>query len=161
MFQENEPVSKAHQALNLVIRSSRLHHRGIEKLFGDTGLHRSQRMMLMFLSRKESIPSQREIADHFNISPACVARALKSMASEGYIIRTCDQDDQRRNHVSITEKGLQLITETRNSFEEFDKTAFVGFSEEEHDQLIALLSRMHENLQASVESVPEVPDNAQ
>lgn len=146
MLQSNDRGSPYHQAINLIIRSARLHHRGIEKQVSDTGLHRSQRMMLMFLSRRDTIPSQREIADHFNISPACVARTLKALASEGYISRTSDEEDQRRNHVNITEKGLAIVQATRDSFEEYDQTVFDGFSMEEIEQLTGLLNRVHENL---------------
>jgi len=147
MLESNDRGSPYHQAINLIIRSARLHHRGIEKQVIDTGLHRSQRMMLMYLSLRDTIPSQREIADHFNISPACVARTLKALSSEGYISRTSDEEDQRRNHVHITDKGLAIVQATKDSFEEYDRTVFDGFSPEEIDQLTALLSRVHENLQ--------------
>lgn len=135
-----------HRAIDLMIRTSRLHHKNIEKLFDDTGLHRSQRRMLMHLSRFDAMPSQRKIADDFDISPACVARTLKALACEGYISRTGDEDDLRRNNVSITEKGLSTVTETRNAFEQIDFAAFDGFSEEEINQLSALLDRVQGNL---------------
>ena len=151
MQDPNDRPSPYHQAINLIIRSARLHHQGIEKQFGDTGLHRSQRMMLMHLSRRDIVPSQRELADHFNISPACVARTLKALASEGYISRACDEEDQRRNHVFITDKGLDIVQTTKDSFEQFDRTVFDGFSMEEIAQLTALLDRVHANLQRSCE----------
>ena len=69
----------------------------IEKQFGDTGLHRSQRRMLMHLSRFETMPSQRRIADDFDVSPACVARTLKSLAGEGYITRADDDADRSQD----------------------------------------------------------------
>ena len=151
MQDPNDRPSPYYLAINLIIRSARLHHQGIEKQFGDTGLHRSQRMMLMYLSRRDAVPSQRELADHFNISPACVARTLKALASEGYISRACDEEDQRRNHVYITDKGLDIVQTTKDSFEQFDRTVFVGFSMEEIAQLTALLDRVHSNLQRSCE----------
>ena len=70
MPHDSERAAQVHQAIDLLIRSSRLHHRNIEKQFEDTGLHRSQRRMLMHLSRFETMPSQRKIADDFDISPA-------------------------------------------------------------------------------------------
>jgi len=135
-----------HQAIGMIIKTSRLHHRGIENKLSNTGLHRSQRMMLLHLSCRDSVPSQRELADHFNISPACVARTLKALASEGYISRSCDADDQRRNHVSITEKGLKAVEETHCAFDQFDQTVCEGLSDEELQQLTSLLERLVQNL---------------
>lgn len=146
MSQDSERSAQIRQVIDLLIRSSQLHHRNIEKRFENTGLHRSQRRMLMHLSRFDAMPSQRKIADDFDISPACVARTLKALASEGYITRTGDEDDMRRNNVSITQKGLDTVSETRNTFEMIEHATFDGFSFEELDQLISLLGRVKENL---------------
>jgi len=146
MTHDPERAAQVHQAIDLMIRFSRLHHRCIEKEFEDTGLHRSQRRMLMHLSRFETMPSQRRIADDFDISPACVARTLKALASEGYITRADDEDDLRRNTVSITQKGLDTVAETHQTFESIDLAAFEGFNPEEIDQLISLLGRVRDNL---------------
>ncbi len=148
MPQESDRDDLIHRAVDLLIHTVRRHHRGIERKVGNAGLHRSQRMILLYLSNSDTRPTQRELADRFDISPACVARALKSLTSEGYITRTGDSKDLRLNHVSITEKGLQIVEQTRQTFNEFDRDTFVGFSNEELDTLIALLSRAHDNLGA-------------
>lgn len=152
MSATQERSALIHRAIDLMIRTSRLHHRNIEKRFDDTGLHRSQRRMLMHLSRFDAMPSQRKIADDFDISPACVARTLKALAGEGYITRTGDEDDLRRNNVSITEKGLSTVAETRSAFEQIDSAAFDGFSEEEIGRLSMFLMRMQDNLRTLEES---------
>lgn len=146
MSQDAERPAQIHRAIDLMIRTMHMHHRNIEKRFENTGLHRSQRRMLMHLSRFETMPSQRKIADDFEISPACVARTLKSLASEGYITRADDEDDLRRNTVSITQKGLDTVSETHHTFEMIDQAAFSGMNSDEIDQLISLLGRVKENL---------------
>ena len=146
MPHDSERTAQVHQVVDLIIRSSRLHHRNIENRFENTGLHRSQRRMLMHLSRFDTMPSQRKIADDFEISPACVARTLKALASEGYITRAGDEDDLRRNNVSITEKGLNIVSETRHTFESLEQAAFEGLTADELNQLISLLSRVKDNL---------------
>lgn len=155
MQQENRRGALIHRAVDLMIRTSRLHHRNIEKLFDDTGLHRSQRRMLMHLSRCETMPSQRRIADDFDVSPACVARTLKSLAGEGYITRAGDEDDLRRNTVAITEKGLGTVHETRRAFDQVDQVAFEGLSDDDIRLLACLLSRVQDNLRRL-----EEPDNS-
>ena len=146
MTPENERSQLSHQAIDLMLRSTRQHHRMIEKLFENTGLHRSQRKLLLYLSKHDRTLSQRELADEFDISPACVARVLKSLVSEGYILRTGNEDDQRRNDVSITEKGLNVIQDSQRTFEQVDQQAFAGFETDELRQLIALFTRIQQNL---------------
>lgn len=146
MSTETERAAQLHQALDRLIHVARMHHRCIEKQFENTGLHRSQRRMLMHLSRFETMPSQRRIADDFDISPACVARTLKSLATEGYITRAGDEDDLRRNTVSITEKGLDTVHETQQCFGRIDQNAFDGVTDAEICQLISILDRIQENL---------------
>lgn len=143
---EPERAAQIHRAIDLMIHTTRLHHRNIEKQFDNTGLHRSQRRLLMHLSHTNGATSQREIADRFDISPACVARSLKSLASDGYITRTGSEDDMRRNTVAITQKGLDTVSETHHTFDTIDRAAFEGLSSDEIDQLISLLSRVQDNL---------------
>lgn len=157
MPQDTERAAQIHQTFDQIFRISRLHHRCIEKRFENTGLHRSQRRMLMHLSRFETMPSQRKIADDFDISPACVARTLKALASEGYITRAGDEDDLRRNNVSISEKGLNTVSETHQTFDRIDYAAFEGLSSQEIDQLISLLDRVSENLRKLEDS--DIPNN--
>ena len=148
MPQESGRDEQIHRAFDLLIRTTRLHHRNIEKQFSDKGLPRGQRRILMHLSHTGELPSQREIASHFDISAACVARMLKSLAGEGYITRTGDEDDLRRNQVRITEKGLQTVSETRQAFDLFDQKMFENFSDEELADLIRLTGKLHDNLHA-------------
>lgn len=146
MTPETERNLLVHQAIDLMIRSTRQHHRNVEKLFGNTGLHRSQRKLLLYLSKHDGTLSQRELADEFDISPACVARALKALVNEGYIRRTGNEDDQRRNDVSITEKGISVITDSQRAFDQVDQQTFAGFEADEIRHLIDLFTRVQQNL---------------
>ena len=138
--------ARVRQAIDLLIRTSRSHHRNIEKLFGDTGLHRGQRKLLMHLSHATSALSQRELADRLDVSPAYMARALKGLTAGGYITRTGNAADSRRNDIQITQKGLDIVAETQRTFDQFDLHCFSEIDDAEIDRLIALLGRVLENL---------------
>lgn len=157
MSQELERAQLVRQAFDLQIRSMRRHRRGTERLIGNTGLHQSQHMILMILSQMDFMPSQRELADRFNVSAACIARSLKPLVADGYITRSIGADDQRCNHISVTEKGLNIVRETRRIFDEFDMMAFEGFSMEELKTLVALLSRLQDNLKQYEDPATEPP----
>lgn len=138
--------ARVRQAIDLLIRTSRSHHRNIEKLFGDTGLHRGQRKLLMHLSHATSALSQRELADRLDVSPAYMARALKGLTAGGYITCAENATDSRRNDIEITLKGRKIIAETEQAFDEFDLRCFSEMDDAEIDRLIALLGRVLENL---------------
>ena len=137
------------QAIHLLIRTNLNHKRIIEKRTDVTNLHRTQHRMLMHVSKFHNIPSQKEIAEHFDISPAAVAVTLKKLESDGYIERTRGADgDTRQNTISITQKGKDEIEATRRFFDYVDETMFNNFTGEEIDTLVSLLCKANENLLA-------------
>ena len=145
----NTEITTPRQAIHLLIQTNLTHKRIIERRTSVTDLHRSQHRMLMHISKYENIPSQKEIAEHFDISPAAVAVTLKKLEAEGYVERTRGADgDTRQNAISITEKGRREITDTREFFDYVDNTMFNNFTEEEFAALVALLGKANSNLRS-------------
>ena len=56
----------------------RMQHRIIEARVRRLGIHPSQHILLMHLSQMGRFPSQTQIAQELDVSPASVARTLKS-----------------------------------------------------------------------------------
>ena len=95
------------RAVGLLIRVMRRHHACVERRIGDLGIHHGQHRMLMQLAkRQEDIPSQKELAEIMGISPAAVTATLKKLEREEYISRSMTDEDNRKNEIRITEKGL-------------------------------------------------------
>ncbi len=133
-------------AVHNIIRVMRRHHACIERRVADLGIHHSQHRLLLHLARFECIPSQKEIAETMGISPAAVAATLKRLEREGYIARSVPGEDNRRNEIRITERGLEKVVESREMFESVDRATFAGFSEEEMHTLLDFLARIDQNL---------------
>ena len=125
-----------------------MHRRAICKYSSDIGLHHSQHRMLMHLANNEVIRSQKQLAEHFGISPAAVATMLKKLESDGYIARakSADGTDCRNNEIIITDTGRRVATETEKYFKYVDCCAVKDFSDEEIELFINLLERMRGNL---------------
>jgi len=68
------------------------------------------------------------------------------MEKEGYVARVPRDDDRRVMQVSLTEKGLAFDREHVGHIMANDRRAMAGFTAEEEATLVALLSRMYENL---------------
>ena len=89
------PLQKTIQAF---IKADIMHRRAIEQWATDAGMHRSQHRMLMYLTRCKGTPSQKDLAKHFDISPAAVAVTLKKLENDGYIERgkcSLSQDSEK------------------------------------------------------------------
>ena len=153
---QDDGYSPLQRTIQAFIKADITHRRAIEQWATDAGMHRSQHRMLMYLTRCEGTPSQKDLAKHFDISPAAVTVTLKKLESDGYIERgKCREcSDSRINEIKITERGREAAMQSRKYFQHVDGEAFKGFSSEELDALTSLLERMQENLK-NIAPLPE------
>ena len=147
-------TAKIQKTIHAFISADIIHRRAIEHWATSAGMHRSQHRMLMYLSRCETSPSQKDLAKHFDISPAAVTTALKKLESDGYIERgKCSlSSDSRVNEISITERGREAVKESKKYFHSVDEKTLEGFSDEELDSFIGYLERIQDNLKNSEET---------
>ena len=127
---------------------NRLHRCTVDSKVGKTGLPRSQHIMLMHLNRCDFKVSQKELAEHFEISPAAVAVTLKKLESDGYIEKAASKDDNRFNEIAITEKGRSVVEFSHKVFSEIDEKTFEGVSQEERIKLLEILDKIEANLKS-------------
>ena len=138
--------TKLSQAIETMMKINKMHHSMIELKAKEIGIHRTQHKILMHLARDGMLPSQKELAERLNVTPAAITVALKKIEHDGYIERTLGQDT-RYNEIMITEKGRALVNKTRELFLEVDTAMFDGFTDEELDTYISFLEKMQSNIQ--------------
>ena len=110
------------------------------------GLHRSQHMMLMFLSRHGDCITQKEISQMTEVSPAAVAVALKKLENGGYIEKKTDKSDGRFNKISITDSGRDIVKKSCDIFSYVDEMMCTGIDSRDLEIFEKCLDRMYENL---------------
>ncbi len=145
------------------IATDKLHRRAIERWATEAGMHRSQHRMLMYLSSCEDIPSQKDLAERFDISPAAVAGTLKRLEADGYIERgKCSyRQDSRFNEIKITERGRDATMQSKKYFKHIDELALKELSDSELEEFIRILEKMQENLRNCESSASTVlPDTS-
>lgn len=147
----NEKLSKA---VDMMIRTDHMHRAMIDALAGEIGIHRTQHRILMRLARCGTLPSQKELARHLDITPAAVTGALKKIEQDGYIERKLGHDS-RYNEIQITDKGRELVKLTRELFSEADTSIFDGFSDEELTTYVCCLEKLQTNIKHVIESKPK------
>ena len=142
--------TKLSRAVDMMIRTDRMHKSMIDYRVKEIGIHRTQHRILMHLARCDKLPSQKELAERLDITPAAVTGALKKIERSGYIERTLGHDN-RYNEIKITPKGRALVDRTRELFSEADISMFEGFTESELDTYIACLEKLQANIKKHCE----------
>lgn len=143
------------ESVHELVSISIIHRCRITKSALSVGLYFGQPNMLEFIKNHDGC-TQKQIASAVHITPASAATSLKRMEKAGLITRRPDENDTRKNHISITEKGTFALEEFKKICKKTDKEMFEGFSQEELDTLHKLLSRLHENLDSQSLSQEEI-----
>ena len=150
--------TKTKDVVMRLIMTNRMHRKLTERrAAANTDIQPSQHRMLMYLSKNEIVPSQREIAEKFEISPAAVTVTIKKLEKMGYVEknRLGDDGDGRVNEIRITEKGKKEADATLEYFTCIDKHMFEDFTDEEMDELMRLLDKASANLQRIEQAIEE------
>ncbi len=143
--------NKVFTAINRLMKINRSHKHLIDSQVAKIGIHRTQHRILMHLARFGNLPSQKQLAQAFDITPAAITGALQKLEKDGYIERKIGADN-RFNEVTITEKGKDAVEKTRELFTEVDNSLFDGFSDSDLTAFSEYLDRIIENLKGREEN---------
>ncbi len=137
------------------------HHQRVNEEWNARGIGDVGAPMLLlglYNSEKENrVLSQRELAKVMQRSPATVAVSLRNLEEKGYVTRSADEGDQRRNLVRLTDKGRSAVEMGTQAFEAVEEQLLAGFSEEEKEQLTGFFVRMLKNLGVQEGEEPPPP----
>ncbi len=127
----------------------RNHKKNADLMLERSGLHHSQARLLMILARENGI-THTEIADELRISTAAASKVIKRMEQDGYVLREADDSDERVSRVFLQSKGKTLVDKIHATFQQLDNVMFDGLTNEEINELYALLCRVQKNLQGNL-----------
>ncbi|MGB4440441.1 MAG: MarR family winged helix-turn-helix transcriptional regulator [Sedimentibacter sp.] len=126
------------------------------KISAEAGLYLGQLPILEYIIHHNGC-TQKEIADIMSVSPASIATSTKRLQKSGLIKKQTDEENLRKNMLSVTEKGYEISKKCRESFDEFDKKLFNGFSDEEllsaKEHLDRLISNISNNSEIDCYSI--------
>ncbi len=129
---------------------TRMHHYYIDKEMEKRKLGFAGFPPILFILSREmkgKPASQKELADFLGIRPSSVAIAVKRMEQACLVERVTDENDLRRNIVTITKPGEKLVRDAMKVFDEADRKMYDGFTEEEKEQLKQFFARIIQNLE--------------
>lgn len=133
------------EAVGAMYRLEQLRRIKARSLMSDSGLHPGQPKMLEYI-RCHPGCTQKEAADELDVTPASAAASLKRLEKAGYVCRTPDKADARRNCLFITALGLEQVEENHRQFEALDQRMFSGMDETEVAAFRRACEKMFDNL---------------
>ena len=138
-------------AFKKMIKILKLHRSLIDSEISKFGIHGTHHRILMRLSVKGNLLSQKELSEHLEITPAAVTQALQKLETDGFIERKLGADN-RYNEIKITDRGMEIVEKTKTVFTSIDKAFFSNFTVVEIDEFLAMLDRIIENTKGEAEN---------
>lgn len=138
--------------MHKIISTTYNHRKIMDYHLEETGIYSAQHQLIMAIARNQ-FASQKEIAEKMRVSTAAIATSLKKLEKGGYITKEMDCTDNRLNQITLTEKGKEIVSKSRDVFKSVDGILFEDFTEEEKDTLISLLNKLDKNILRMEESI--------
>lgn len=91
---------------------------------------------------------QKNIAKGCHIEPASLSTILAGMEKNGLITRQMSEGNRRNLYVYMTDKGKTICRQITEHFSEIEKKALSGFTQEETENILTYLTKIHKNLEA-------------
>ena len=128
----------------------RMHHAMICRELERRKLGEASHPLMLFLLRdagEGASLSQREIAIKLGVKAPTAAVSIRRMERAGLLRKVADEEDLRKNRITLTAKGSRLVRECRSTFDEIDRRMFEGLSEGDRDVMKRYYLKMIRNLE--------------
>lgn len=127
---------------SIIHRYSIMHHLKAMKNSPVSGHH----MGYIVFINKHPGASQEDIVDFFKLNKGTVAKGIKKLLEEGYIIRQQNENDRRAYRLYLTEKGNEFFAESEKSLNDLNDIFTKGMTLEEKQTLMRLIIKVTNNV---------------
>lgn len=101
-------------------------------------------LLVLIVHHNDGI-NQEKISDLLKTDKASIARAIKNLKKEGYVIRESDTVDKRAYKVYLTPKAEALVPEIQNAIDEWEHLVVTGVPKEAYQIIEQYMEQMAEN----------------
>lgn len=125
------PISKM---ISMIARGQSIY---LNNRLGDLGINETQLHLLFEISHHENL-NQERIATGCNINKGAVARSIRKLEENGFVIRTIDENNRRQNMVSLTGKGRETLSKAIKILKDWEDEVIMekGYVDKELLQLV-------------------------
>jgi DNA-binding MarR family transcriptional regulator len=143
-------IADAPRGLGFLIRDvSRLFSRNFERHAGALGLTLKQCRVLCYVQRHEGV-SQARLAELSDTDPMTLRRLLLRLEADGWLERRADPDDRRAHRLHLRAKATPMLERIWELADCSRAEALAGFGAADRAQLMSLLGRLRDNLDAAL-----------
>ena len=128
---------------------------GVDASLKENDMTFSQSFVMAFIDKHGGKVSQKEIQKHLNVSHPTVVGLIKRLENNGFVYCEVDENDKRNKMVFNTDKATKLRQEMDKKRDAFDTKMMKGFSDQECDELVTLLTKLYDNISEEQESDEE------
>lgn len=120
-------------------------HRELMLMVRELGLYPNQLPILEYIKNNNGC-MQADISRDLGVTPASIALSVKRLQKAGMLIKEIDENNLRKNRLSLTDKGREASEKSRSIFDEFDRKMYKDFTEDELNLLAEFNSRIGRNV---------------
>lgn len=121
----------------LAVHANRLASEG----FGEVGA-RGYHFRILAALEEFGVASQVELGRRCNMDRSDVVAAINELAERGYVERTPDPDDRRRNRVTLTTAGRRQLRRMDHALDKVQDDLLEPLSPDDRQTLTGLLARL-------------------
>jgi len=136
-----------------LIRASRAHRALAAALLAEIGLHPGQEALAFLLVDGPRSPG--ELAAALWVEPPTVTKMVQRMERAGLVERSPSATDRRVQLISLTAAGERSASAARQVWTTLEAASTEGLSAKERDQLVRLLDRCAQGLEAHLAERPD------
>lgn len=137
-----EPVT---QALLAARRLKRAYSKKFEPLCAREQLTSPQLDVLLFLGNNPGFDTARDIVELRGLAKSHVSKSVEELMAKGLLTSRQEQADRRRVHLGLTQRAMPLLKEAQAVQQDFFRSMYAGFTQQEKLQMELFLKRMAEN----------------
>jgi DNA-binding MarR family transcriptional regulator len=108
-------------------------------------------LLLSFVNETKFVTGK-DIARRFMVQPSTATQLIDRAVNQGFILRFQNVDDRRVHHLQVTRSGKKQIILLRRLFDDRASRALKYLSNDEHEHLLELLSKIARGLELEVRS---------
>ena len=119
----------------------------LDRRLADLGLSQARWLVLLYLSRFEHQPTQRELARSVGVEGPTLARLLDALEAQGLVSRQPVADDRRAKRIVLCPPATPLIERIEKISAQLRSELFAGIDEEDLNRCLAVHAKILGNLE--------------
>lgn len=140
---------------DILSQSQRAYSRQLEPVCKKWDLSRSEVDVLLFLYNNPGYDRASDIVSHRGMTKSHVSMSVANLADRHLLIRQFSPADRRTAHLQLTETGMEIAREARESQKDFFRLIHRDIGEEE----LELWNRISQKICGNIEKMEKTPEN--